>query len=1057
MSLSIENFRALVTNKADLENRRVTVGDQQDGGQRITAPNSLWGRVVDWWKGTDIGQARAHENTTARESFYNALVKAEGQAFADRIVEEALGYDSGTFTAKTTSLQASKIQQVFDTADRLRGETLTQNNRVAREFIDSTDFADMAALIGEDLGHPGIDTEDPELGTCFRHAVRFNPDYGRKEFANQDLGKMAREAVELYCEQKKARFEEQYPSLSKLENGHSHDSATFFRKVRGDLEKPPLSDLTVNGEKTPGAKWIKDATRALENCAFDLGRMHFEPEEAMRLQDRIFERRSDVSDLLESDAIKQTFDGFARDAACKTIASKANDAISSAIGSLFKEEGYSDRALDQYGRPNLAEKVQDEVKRALDEAAREPDFDMNNSDRQDKIIGSVIASLIEPLSGVSGRMQKAVFDALKEGMKAGFAEAANSDLPENLVQARNKALELGKALTEELENHYRKLTAKFEFLDEYMHSDPLSQKNVAYHELQLKQATHLLLADVREKLDKLRDEEQAKQPPDPGRVAKLQGHIDIIDIKLALARMRVVEAEAKWHNADPRRSDVSPKGEKDKAHPLNQARSDEIHFLHGALKEAKVLLPGSVWWPCTEGVIRGQFKKMHVKALDTMQDWHVIDRKMVVSREGVTRTYRSVITPGSRLGNIVGDRYDDRGGVSAGNKTEAEHARNLQISELYRIDRNEKGDEVPVKVSQTIRHGVLDPWEIKDPQERMRASERGASEVIDTAVISNAGFKDRLLQKSLLNNPDDPRPPSKLVHVNLNLTTADSSMRSLKAEFAEKDFTEHQFAAFEAQNGMRAMTIRDDENEDRQVNLEVDTITFSFGVNKFAMGEGLGMLFSEDTIWPPEIVEHNRVNLTKLVGDLTVRTAPGGYIGGLVDRLNQRRTVVGPQSDEGKALTRLIGQIQRETDEARDIFNRGEYKRGIDDAYKMNRTLHRLVNLGEEALQKLGDNDTLMTVSQGCKSNKDRGGMQDVEHKSQVIIEDMGGRVQRGQEFSEQDQTIYNTVLTSSGQAEVQRLNTGLPGSKNAKELADRINDPDALMYARGFASFTKA
>jgi hypothetical protein len=45
--VGIEHFRALTT-MGDLENRRVTV-DQNT--QEIRAPNSLWGRFVNWIKG----------------------------------------------------------------------------------------------------------------------------------------------------------------------------------------------------------------------------------------------------------------------------------------------------------------------------------------------------------------------------------------------------------------------------------------------------------------------------------------------------------------------------------------------------------------------------------------------------------------------------------------------------------------------------------------------------------------------------------------------------------------------------------------------------------------------------------------------------------------------------------------------------------------------------------------------------------------------------------------------------------------------------------------------
>ncbi len=82
--------------------------------------------------------------------------------------------------------------------------------------------------------------------------------------------------------------------------------------------------------------------------------------------------------------------------------------------------------------------------------------------------------------------------------------------------------------------------------------------------------------------------------------------------------------------------------------------------------------------------------------------------------------------------------------------------------------------------------------------------------------------------------------------------------------------------------------------------------------------------------------------------------------------------------------------------------------------------------------------------------------MADVEHKAQLIIEDMGGRVNPGEDFEDQDRVIYNTVLTSSGQAELQQRNTGLPGSKNAKDLGVRIDDREAQRYAAGFGVHNK-
>jgi hypothetical protein len=122
----------------------------------------------------------------------------------------------------------------------------------------------------------------------------------------------------------------------------------------------------------------------------------------------------------------------------------------------------------------------------------------------------------------------------------------------------------------------------------------------------------------------------------------------------------------------------------------------------------------------------------------------------------------------------------------------------------------------------------------------------------------------------------------------------------------------------------------------------------------------------------------------------------------------------------------------------------------------MVRTVERVVELGAQGLRLLDDDEMVLSLSDGGVDNVNRGGISDVERKSQAIIEDMGGRVEPGQPFSEQDQTIYNIVLTTSGLTEVQRQNTGLGGTDSVSDLETRIDDPRALEYARGFGQFNK-
>jgi phosphatidylinositol-4,5-bisphosphate 4-phosphatase len=108
----------------------------------------------------------------------------------------------------------------------------------------------------------------------------------------------------------------------------------------------------------------------------------------------------------------------------------------------------------------------------------------------------------------------------------------------------------------------------------------------------------------------------------------------------------------------------------------------------------------------------------------------------------------------------------------------------------------------------------------------------------------------------------------------------------------------------------------------------------------------------------------------------------------------------------------------------------------------------RIVDLANDAMQTLLPNSNMrMLLSEGSQ-DMEGVSMGDVEHKSQVIIEDMGGRVIPGEERSEQDQTIFNTVLTSSGQIERQQMVTGIGGSSIVYESGS--GNLGAIDYATG-------
>ncbi|MBJ7264603.1 MAG: hypothetical protein JHC61_13185, partial [Burkholderiaceae bacterium] len=97
------------------------------------------------------------------------------------------------------------------------------------------------------------------------------------------------------------------------------------------------------------------------------------------------------------------------------------------------------------------------------------------------------------------------------------------------------------------------------------------------------------------------------------------------------------------------------------------------------------------------------------------------------------------------------------------------------------------------------------------------------------------------------------------------------------------------------------------------------------------------------------------------------------------------------------------------------------------------------------------------TSSKGCKSDKDRGGVTDVELKSKLILQDLGGEMNPDEKLQGDDQGVYYTVSASSGQLDSQRGNTGFAGSKEASHLKDRLPDPEVRQFLTGLGAFTKA
>jgi phosphatidylinositol-4,5-bisphosphate 4-phosphatase len=580
------------------------------------------------------------------------------------------------------------------------------------------------------------------------------------------------------------------------------------------------------------------------------------------------------------------------------------------------------------------------------------------------------------------------------------------------------------------------LISKAGFLDDVRANDPLSKKWAAYSDMLWANAVGHVI-------------DQA--------VAHVQNGAQgtaAVDRLNQVKRDFIEEQTTAYNNASTTERTVIPgTGTKKEEHPVYLGKMRAKDTLTAALKAAQ--LPQSEIDRLTS---KETLSAAIRKTVNETGSWAPISRDVVVTRDGVTRTYRSQILPAAHINGQFRRRHlsnqpldqgirphEPRRGVSSMTKADHYHARNLKVCKINRVmpDGTTKG-----KLT-IIGNGVLDMWDIADPVERARANERGAKEVLEAAIAANDRIRHEALNRAAGGNN---APPVKLTHVSVNLTTP-ASWRELPGmekterlhDYQELTYTREQFRAFQANTSAGQgrtsveFQVDDDRNQptlgqDARINVDVDVISFSFGINPLATGKGVPDFVGG---WA-NVYEHNRTQMEKFIGDLgsdrfgALGAEPGGFIGSVYDRLDEND----PEQAE------LRASIREQTNLVREMFTTEAFKRGNGDPAKMGRHILFLQGLAEQALELLNVTDMAATMSKGCKSDKDRGGVTHAEVFHMVITEDMHGQITPDERLQGDDQTnLYDSYLGFGG-LQVQSDNAVVPGSKEAGKLDVRIPDP---------------
>ncbi|CCB66664.1 inositol phosphate phosphatase SopB [Hyphomicrobium sp. MC1] len=602
--------------------------------------------------------------------------------------------------------------------------------------------------------------------------------------------------------------------------------------------------------------------------------------------------------------------------------------------------------------------------------------------------------------------------------------------------------DLQSSLVMELRHQQGLIASKVTLLDEVLENDPLSKKAVAYSDkLWAEAANHLF----NEAIDFAVDNPDRVQP-------------DTVQ-KLRYARdTHFGERTAAYNNAVTGQRTIDPAtlGKSYDKHPAIQAKKATQKWLKDNMREAG--LPRSVVKELTASNKMSQARRA---VLNANTDWAPYRRNMIVSRDGVTRAYQSAITPGAFISARFARRYastvpldgasaphPSRNGVSSAEKADHYHARNLKVSELFRLDDQNQiemdANGQPKAMAKVIGHGVLDMWEIENSAERFAANERGAKEVLEAALTTNP----RVLQTAINGQPVT------LTHVSVNLTTPSEVreypiLRGAIPDYQELTFTQEQFRVFGTYkaNQPAQFTVADPAGgptaPEQNVLVNVDPITFSFGINHLATSKLGG--------WK-NVAERNKEAIVKFIGDPGSgrdgdRGLPiGGFIGSIIDRLNG----IGGVNPAAKTLA---NKMRQQANQVRLLYTAAVYKNDNGDPAKMGREILALQALAENALDLMGDAGQAATMSKGCKSDKDRGGVTDVELKHKLITEDMGGEIWADSPWTEEDHENYYVVGVASGQLENQRLNTGFAGSKEAAKLQHHVHKADVRQYLAGLGA----
>ena len=364
-----------------------------------------------------------------------------------------------------------------------------------------------------------------------------------------------------------------------------------------------------------------------------------------------------------------------------------------------------------------------------------------------------------------------------------------------------------------------------------------------------------------------------------------------------------------------------------------------------------------------------------------------------------------------------------------------------------------------------------DPKAAQRAAETMRgqASREMASEMAVAALVADP----EKLQEALDGDTVDVALSS------ISLLTPDS-LRNLagSARSDERTMLNHQTDAMRqlaARNPVK-LRVRDAGGALRTVSVNVQLRQFNFGVNAGAVGRarvGPVSIPSQTPGWRNLMgwgfaMERNNPQMQRLLGGANVSEL-GGDVGDRLYLMRREAEDIAVQLDDIEdymelrdgedtsdldeeaatlraqqaSLNKRIESLDSAARQAKAIWASNDYRAGGGDPFKM---VSRLALVGH----LMGE-----TPLFNCKSGKDRTGQLDAEVKFLATAADQnGGTVPAPDESMEAWRGVRSDFVFNTGNLEMQRLNTGMPGYKlkGVPGLANVIRDGMKPLYRGGSA-----